>query len=300
MTLFFPDVSEYDTGIQFPFNTPVVMARATLSSSVADKFYPVVKDQAKKESAFFAAYHWLNYGNLVAQAHWAFDHVGKDIPLMIDAEDVSGNTGYAGPLTVDNILGFCGIYRSLGGICNLVYLPHWYWKDHMGSPDLTPLIKIGLHLVASEYRSYSDTNWPIGYGGMAPEIWQYTDHQLWGGKYIDFNAFKGTVDAYMKLAMGGFSMTVETDVTSIRNDMNFLAPRVEAVTWFLDEIRYGPEAGMTVGLVETIKSMQSAISALTTAVAAINIGGPLTDTDKALVQKAIDAVTALNNRLESP
>lgn len=207
MTIFFPDVSVYNQGDPVLPGTVVVVARATLGSSYADPAYENFKAQANAVGAFFVAYHWLNHNGWVGQAEWAYQRVGPDTPLMLDCEDMPGNTGYAGALTVNDILGFVTAYRQLGGICNLVYLPHWYWQGHMGGPDLTPLVKAGLHLVASEYRTYDDKKWPTAYGSMNVEEWQYTDNMPYGWAHVDFNAYQGTVDQFKRLAMGESTMS---------------------------------------------------------------------------------------------
>src|SRR5690242_14054385 len=102
MTIFFPDVSSYTPNV----NTaayPVILARATLSASVTDTSYASYKQRAAATHTVFVAYHWLNHGNLAAQAAHCYAVVGPGIPLMIDAEDEAGNTGYNGPLTVSDI-----------------------------------------------------------------------------------------------------------------------------------------------------------------------------------------------------
>ncbi len=197
VTIWFPDVSNY-TPVPIQAGTVVVIARATLSSSYADPHYQTFKRQAGDVGAFFCAYHWLNHGNIQAQAQWAYGHVG-DTSLMLDCEDVAGNTGYAGAITTGDIMSFVDTYRALGGTIHMIYLPHWYWQDTMGSPSLSFFPKYDLYLCASEYRAYSDTNWPAAYGGVAPTQWQYTDSYVYGGQACDFNAYRGDVDGYVAM-----------------------------------------------------------------------------------------------------
>lgn len=202
MTIFFPDVSSYTPNVDTAAY-PVILARATLSASVTDTSYATYKQRAAASHTVFVAYHWLNHGNLAAQAAHCFAVVGRGIPLMIDAEDEAGNTGYAGPLTVADITGFASQFRALGGTVSLAYVPNWYWSGAMGAPDLTPLTRAGLHLVSSNYPSsgYSDDGpgW-AAYGGVAPVQWQYTDTP------IDMNAYRGTVAEYAAM-VGGTTMS---------------------------------------------------------------------------------------------
>jgi len=79
-------------------------------------------------------------------------------------------------------------------VTHLVYLPHWYWQS-IGSPPLKPLADRGAVLVSSAYSLYTDlssgTGWQ-GYGGMIPQVWQYTDRLSFHGSDVDFNAFRGS------------------------------------------------------------------------------------------------------------
>lgn len=198
MTFLFPDVSSYTPNVD-PAKYPAMIARATLSNRVADPTYQTFKAKAAAAGTVFSGYHWLNHGNLTSQAAWCFQHVGPETPLMIDAEDVKGNTGYAGPLTVDDIVGFAAEYRALGGIVSLCYLPFWYWSGAMGAPHrLGELTAAGLGLVSSNYPNagYTDNGpgWAPYYpGAPVPVQWQYTSTP------IDMNAYRGTVGEYAAL-----------------------------------------------------------------------------------------------------
>lgn len=223
MTIFFPDVSSYTPNVD-PAAYPILLARATLSASVADSAYTTFKARAAASGTLFVAYHWLNHGNLAAQAQWCFQHVGPGVPLMIDAEDVAGNTGYNGPLTVADITGFAAQYRALGGICSLAYLPFWYWSGPMGAPhQLDQLTAAGLGLVSSNYptNGYTENGpgWAAYYqGAPAPVQWQYTSTP------IDLNAYRGTVAQYAQLVgvpqVGAESIEVSGMFLAKGNDPN--------------------------------------------------------------------------------
>jgi hypothetical protein len=204
VTLHFPDVSSYTPNVD-PAAYPILIARATLSTTLVDKSYATFKAKAAAAGTVFLAYHWLNHGNLVVQAKHALSVVGPDVPLMLDAEDEPGNTGFNGPLTVADIVGFATAYRMLGGTVSLAYLPAWYWSGAMSMADLSPLSAAGLHLVSSNYppSGYSENGpgW-AAYGGVTPVQWQYTSTP------IDLNAFRGTVAEYVEL-VGVRDMTPE-------------------------------------------------------------------------------------------
>jgi hypothetical protein len=244
VTLLFPDVSEYTPNVD-PAKYPILIARATLSDRVSDPTYAGFKAKAAKAGTLFLAYHWLNHGNLRNQAKWCFQHVGSDVPLMIDAEDVSGNTGYAGPLTVDDIIGFADQYRTLGGICSLVYLPFWYWSGAMGAPRrLGELAAAGLGLVSSNYpkNGYTENGpgWAGYYSGApAPVQWQYTSTP------IDMNAFRGTVDDFAQLA--GAPRVLAESVTL--GERMFLAKADDGTIYLCDWMRSRPLHSYTPGTV---------------------------------------------------
>lgn len=179
MALQFPDVSNYQQGFSLtPY--PAAIAKASEGTTFTDATYRNFKAQAAALKIPFAAYHWLNTADLQAQAEHAYSVAGS-VPMMWDCE--------ADGATVPRILEITARYRKLGGTATLVYLPRWWWRDHLGSPDLTPLQQAGLSLISSAYPSggYSDNGigW-AAYGGVAPTIWQYTSTPH------DMNAFKGT------------------------------------------------------------------------------------------------------------
>lgn len=215
MTITFPDVSRWTPNVDLtPY--PAVIARSGMSYGqdtsapldMHDPTYATYRTRAAGLGKLFLAYHWINHGRGAACAAWAYSITGAGTPMMIDAEDVSGNSGYNGPLTVQDLLDFADEYRRLGGTCSLAYLPHWYWQGHMGSPSLQPLADAGLHLVSSNYTSYSDTGpgWQA-YGGLTPVQWQYTSTPY------DKNAFRGTIEEYAALV--GAVVTVSTPPTPI-------------------------------------------------------------------------------------
>ena len=191
---------------------------------------------------------------------------------------------------MNDILDFVKAYRALGGTCHLVYLPRWYWLT-MGSPDLTPLVDAGLHLVASEYRPLGyGPLWPSTYGHMNPEEWQYTDALPYGGGSVDFNAYKGTVQQYIQLAKGD-SMSTEGQILNADRwayAVANLLPTVE-IAWADDvnNLKTVP-VPFTLAFLE----LKTSVENLTT--------GPLSTVDRAQIGALTDAVTALNNRLATP
>lgn len=196
MTIHFPDVSHYQNGLKLT-GAVAVIVKATEGDGFTDFAYPGFQAQARDLGVPFVAYHWVNNQPIEAQARHAYNVVGP-VPLMWDAE--------AGGSSVPRLVELTRVYRDLGGVVNLVYLPRWWWRDHLGMPDLRPLAEVGLSLISSAYPAtgYSETG--VGwqpYGGMTPVQWQYTSSYPFNGYKVDFNAFKGTVAQWWAIAAKG-------------------------------------------------------------------------------------------------
>jgi glycosyl hydrolase family 25 len=210
VTLKFPDLSHHNAPISV-VGAPAVIAKATEGASFKDPAYSGFRDRASALKIPFMGYHWVNTDSIASQAGNAHTVMGTT-PCMWDAE--------AAGVTVPRLVDLTKQYRALGGVVHMVYLPHWWWFDHMGSPDLSPLAALDLHLVSSNYTAYSDFG--IGwspYGGMTPVQWQYSDNVSFNGKPVDFNAFKGTAEQYQALISGGIVALTKADVDAIVNGM---------------------------------------------------------------------------------
>ena len=198
MTIFYPDVSDYQAGISFS-GCAIAVVKATEGTGYTNPDYAAAKTRAANAGAYFCAYHFLHAGNGAAQASYAFSRVGSGIPLMIDCEPTYNSNGsIASAPQVSDVVNFINEYRSLGGTVHLLYLPRWYWQGNLGQVSLAPVIDLGMLLVSSNYTSYSDTGpgW-AAYGGMTPVIWQYTSTaSLNGVKNVDMNAYQGSLEDF--------------------------------------------------------------------------------------------------------
>lgn len=186
--LHFPDISNYDAGIDFR-SSYTVIAKATEGTNYTNPEYGTFKVLARQWRVWLTAYHFLHAGNGAAQAQHCFNVVGRGVGLALDCE----LTGRSQP-TIQDMCDFIDKYRQLGGELYLSYLPHWYWQDYLKSPDLSPLKDRRQWLWSSDYVPYDDNGpgWE-GYGGLPVAIWQYSDSVNYGNvSQVDFNAFKGT------------------------------------------------------------------------------------------------------------
>jgi len=195
MTIFYPDVADYQAGISFS-GCVIAMVKATENNNYTNPDYAAAKVRAAHAGAYFCAYHFLHAGNGAGQASYAYSRVGSGIPLMIDCEPTYNSNGtIASAPQISDAVDFINEYRALGGTVHLLYLPHWYWQGNLGQASLSPVINLGMLLVSSDYTGYSDTGpgW-AAYGGMTPLIWQYTSTATLNGvSNVDMNAYQGTL-----------------------------------------------------------------------------------------------------------
>lgn len=205
MTILFPDVSHWNAGVNLT-GAQALIAKATEGVSYVDPTYAGFKAWAAGAGVPFCAYHWLDTTDAGAQARHAYAIVGPRTPLMIDDEQ--------NVIVVGHTLQFVAAYRAAGGTVRLEYAPQWVWHDS-GEPDLRPLAAAGLSIVSSNYPAAGYTDAGPGwtpYGGITPAIWQYTSRQPFGGKAVDFNAFRGTVADLRRLLDGGIvARIIQTD-----------------------------------------------------------------------------------------
>lgn len=196
MTVFYPDLSNWNAGYLIPTGTRVVVAKATEGDYYMDRSYHDFEQQAKALGAAFSGYHFLKQEiSPEKQAKYYYDFAGKT-PCMIDCE----TSGESKP-GVDWCQRFKTALEGLGGRVWSVYYPRWYLAETGGS-----LASLGLPVIASEYRSYDENRWPGSYGGVTPIIWQYTSTP------IDMNAFKGTAEELSAL-INGDNMDPNTKLT---------------------------------------------------------------------------------------
>jgi len=216
MTIFYPDVSNYQAGISFA-GCVIAMAKATEGIGYTSTDYAHAKGRAADAGAYFCAYHFLHAGNGAGQASYAFGVVGSGIPLMIDCETGPGGS----EPQISDVVDFVNQYRALGGTTYLLYLPHWYWQGNLGQASLAPVSALGMLLVSSDYTAYSDTGpgW-APYGGMTPVIWQYTSSASLNGVVgVDMNAYQGTLaDFQTQVTTGGTTGGPAGEPTLVEGD----------------------------------------------------------------------------------
>jgi GH25 family lysozyme M1 (1,4-beta-N-acetylmuramidase) len=146
-------------------------------------------------------------------------HLGDlSIPVQIDYEDDQRRGSGA------DLAARVTALRERG--CRLLppYIPRWYWRDHMGSPDLSWLRDLGVwnsHYVSG--TGYASNLYPgdtfagwADVGGAPVKILQFSERGLVAGQSIDVNAFRGSaaeLDALFGASpIGGDDEVVPTEV----------------------------------------------------------------------------------------
>jgi hypothetical protein len=193
VTIFYPDLSNYQSGLVLEPNTVAVVAKATQGTTGVDSGYHNFRSQALAQGSIFSGYHFLEQGNGAAQAQHYFSVAGTT-PCMIDCEQDGNQPG------VQDCLDFWHELTALGGRVWAVYFPAWYWGV-LGNPDLSPLSSLAL--VASAYNGYSDTasGW-AAFGNVSPSVLQFSDTFNYSGQPVDFNAYRGTTEQFKALVFG--------------------------------------------------------------------------------------------------
>lgn len=311
MTIFFPDLSHYLPGVPLT-GVPALITKATQGTGNIDATYASYRDKAHALGIPFAGYHYVTTDSPAEQARHAFSVIGRTVPAMWDVEAGSGN--------IAHLLAVHDAYVALGGRATLAYVPQWYWGQ-IGRPDLRPLAARGLALISSAYTTYSDSG--IGwkpYGGITPDIWQYTSSGPLNGHKVDMNAFRGTVAELRKLFDGGTSAAdVGVDMPLTDADAGTLlahklnnpvtnadAPVSDFLRTILREV-HDLRANLVPALAadedaETaaLAAIRQAVAALPAAIAALpgsGAGGTLAEAD---IEQAIGAVFARTTLTVAP
>ena len=116
-----------------------------------------------------------------------------DFALQIDYEDTKGGGN------LDDLWARYNAYRDVGFTQFLpVYIPRWFWRDHMGSPNLSgfPLEIWNSHYVtgvaaaSTLYPGDGHPGW-ADVGGKPVAILQFTDKAQVAGQQVDANAVRG-------------------------------------------------------------------------------------------------------------
>src|SRR5512139_1610283 len=219
-------------------------------------------DTTRAQGMIPGLYHWLRAGRGAEQARFFYGLVveaggPQGMLIQLDCED---DAGYA-----DVVAWRDEWNRLTGGHPFLLYTGGWWWRPRgWDGLAITPYLWDSHYLTADADTIPDDHAafaarippdwWTPGYGNWpGATILQFTSRRDAGllGNNIDLNVFRGTVEQLKAMIEGDDMATI----------LEWVDPRVEATTHMFDKIRFGPEAGKPVELVQAINKLVAAAAA---------------------------------------
>lgn len=205
MTIFYPDIYDGQYGVNLS-GQPAVVIKITEGNDSEQEYWQDEVTQANDLGIPYYFYHFLREESVTgesgaSQAQYCFSFAGTT-PVMLDWEQETYGDSTSNP-QISDAQGFLNEFAALGGICNMIYLPDWYWSGVLDSPDLGWFNERGYRLVSSDYTTYSATGpgWDE-YGNWSPTVWQYSDDEDINGTDCDYNAFLGTLAEWQQCFEG--------------------------------------------------------------------------------------------------
>lgn len=167
--------------------------KASEGAGFQDSTFTRNLDVGRDAGLLCAAYHYQRPDSVADQVAIVRRTVPLDCSVIPDVESGSGSIDLTRQL-VDAL-------RTEGYSVPMVYIPHWFWQGHWGSPDLSGLPPLWSSRYASTsgyasqvYQDVPDWYWD-GYGGLDVEVLQFTSSAAIAGRSpIDANAYRGTRD----------------------------------------------------------------------------------------------------------
>ena len=187
-----------------------------------DPFWPRARDLMREHfPGLFGGYVFCRRGSHPErEADTLLQHLGDpSIPIQLDYEDTIGGG------SIEDMWARINAIQARGMRVFSVYLPRWYWRDRMGSPNLAGIPALwNSHYVygkgyASTLYETSPGTIEAGWAGFHPggpqvRILQFSETARVAGQLIDVNAFRGTeaeLRALFAGDTGGFLMALSDD-----------------------------------------------------------------------------------------
>lgn len=204
MTLYGIDVSNHQGNFDFAAakREGFVFAthKVTEGDSYKDPYWPRAREQmAEHFPGLFGAYVFCRKASHPErEADTLLAHLGDPkIPVQLDYEDTTGGGD------IDDLRARIAAIEARGMRVFANYLPRWFWRDRMRSPNLagTPPLWNSHYIGGTGYAStlYETSpatvaaGWtPFHDGAPSIEILQFTEKARVAGQQIDANAFRGT------------------------------------------------------------------------------------------------------------
>jgi hypothetical protein len=174
-----------------------VVHKVSEGSDFADPYWETVREWCEGNNMSWLGYHYVRTDDPNAQAAQFVNNNGGP-NAMLDVEDGSGD--------INNFWNVVNAFNNAGVNVSLAYIPNWY-RENIGSPDLSGLTANQISLVSSDYSTggpgnamdiYNSLGGDNGpgfqpYGNATPTVWQFTAQATVGPfPNIDCNAYLGT------------------------------------------------------------------------------------------------------------
>lgn len=196
--------------------------KVTEGDGYRDPFWPRARDQMREHfPGLFGGYVFCRRGSHPErEADTLLQHLGDpSIPIQLDYEDKIGGG------SIEDMWARINAIHARGMRVFSVYLPRWYWRDRMGSPNLTGLPPLwnshyvyGNGFASTLYETSPGTigaGWEDFHPGAPVRILQFSETARVAGQLIDVNAFRGTDSELRALfagnQTGGFLMALSDD-----------------------------------------------------------------------------------------
>lgn len=182
--------------------------KVTEGDGYRDPYWPRAREQMREHFADrFGGYVFCKVASdPQREADLLVQHLGDtSIPVQIDYEDHERRG------SIDDLMRRIDAYTSRGLRLLPIYLPRWYWRDHMGAPSLAGLpVGIwnsdyvnGTGFASALYPGNDSKGWQR-FAVDAPEVvfLQFSEKGQVANQRIDVNAFRGT-DADLRAVFSG-------------------------------------------------------------------------------------------------
>ncbi|WP_084509409.1 glycoside hydrolase family 25 protein [Nocardia pseudovaccinii] len=251
MTEFGIDVSNHQNTFDFAVAAAEGMSFAThkiCEGTWLDPLWPRAREQMATHFQFWGGYIYCRLDTAPAlEADAALAYLGDtDVPIQIDYEDLKGAP------SIEDLLARVDALTARGFQLLPIYLPRWYWRDHMGSPDLIELpVPIwnssyvnGTGTPAQLYPGHDHPGWkPMG--GKDIAILQFSATASIGGQLIDVNAIRGGRDQLARLFWKELDMQLTDMITNKDGNEVTVAELLASIdlhaSWVVDQLA-GPDS----------------------------------------------------------
>ncbi|WP_324192973.1 GH25 family lysozyme [Nocardia transvalensis] len=215
-----------------------------------DPFWPRAREQMAEHFECWGGYIYCRpdtHPDIEADA--ALTYIGDTtVPIQLDYEDHHGSP------SLDDLLARANALTDRGFPLLPVYLPRWYWRDHMGSPNLAGL-PVGIwnshYVTGTGYASalYPGDDHPgwTPMGGKQIDILQFSSTATVAGQAIDVNAIRGDRTQVARLFGKDKDPDMQLTDTLVNKDGNTVTvaeilASIDMHAWWLVDQLAGPDS----------------------------------------------------------